>query len=108
MQLSQQSCKACQGQEQQLATAEIQELLTKLKDWQLSADQKWLVKEFKFSDFAKTLDFVNQISQIAEQEFHHPNFEFTWGYCKISIQTHKVDGLCKSDFILAAKIDDLQ
>jgi 4a-hydroxytetrahydrobiopterin dehydratase len=81
--------------------------LQHLKNWKMSDDAKWISKEFKFKNFLTTLKFVNQISEIAEQENHHPNIEFTWGYCKISIQTHKVNGLCENDFILAAKIDQI-
>lgn len=81
--------------------------LEQINDWQISNNSKWIFKEFEFDNFAKTLEFVNKVGAIAEAEQHHPNFDFTWGYCKISIQTHKINGLCENDFILAAKIDEI-
>lgn len=107
MKLSQKSCKACFGLEKKLEENEINEFLKKINNWQLNQEKNWLFKEFKFKNFIKTLEFVNKISEIAENENHHPNFEFTYGFCKILIQTHKVNGLCESDFILASKIDEL-
>lgn len=105
MNLAQKQCQACQGNVEPLKSNEINHFLQELDSWRVSDDQKWLVKEYKFSDFSKTLDFVNKVGQIAEQENHHPNLEFTYGYCKISIQTHKINALVENDFILAAKID---
>ena len=51
--------------------------------------------------------FVNKIGSIAEQEGHHPDISFGWGYAKIKILTHAIKGLAESDFILAAKIDQI-
>ena len=105
--LYQKKCSACSGETPKLSESQIEQLLKQIKEWQLSDNLQWLYKEFKFKNFQQTLDFVNQISKIAEEENHHPNINFTWGYCKISIQTHKIKGLCENDFILAAKIDQI-
>jgi len=86
---------------------QMSEFLSELSNWKISDDKKWLSKEYKFKNFAKTLEFVNKVAKVAEEEGHHPNIEFTWGFCKISIQTHKVNALCEADFILAAKIDQM-
>ena len=67
----------------------------------------YLIKDFKFKNFEESQNFVNKVGKIAEQENHHPDISFGWGYCKIKIFTHAIKGLAESDFILAAKIDKL-
>lgn len=105
MNLAEKKCLACSGELQPFDSKTANEYLSQLKNWNLSSDYKWIFKEFKFKNFLETFDFVKEIAAIAEEEQHHPNIDFTWGYCKISIQTHKINGLCENDFILAAKID---
>ena len=65
----------------------------------------FLEKNFKFKNFLESQKFVNKIGEISEQEGHHPDILFGWGYAKISITTHAIEGLSENDFILAAKID---
>ncbi|MDX2083341.1 MAG: 4a-hydroxytetrahydrobiopterin dehydratase [Rickettsiales bacterium] len=107
MNLAQKKCLACVGDLPALDAKQVEKYLAQLSNWQISADNKWLFKEFKFKDFLSALNFVNKIAAIAEEEQHHPNIDFTWGIAKISIQTHKINGLAESDFILAAKIDEI-
>ena len=65
------------------------------------------MKEFKFENFLESQNFVNKVSSISEEEGHHPDITFGWGYCSIKIFTHSIKGLAESDFILAAKIDKI-
>lgn len=74
--------------------------------WELR-DAKHLQKEFQFKDFQSALDFVNKVGEIAETEGHHPNIEMGWGFAKILLWTHKIDGLTESDFFMAAKINQV-
>ena len=67
----------------------------------------YLLKEFKFENFINAQNFVNQVGAIAESEGHHPDIWFGWGYAKVKIFTHAINGLAESDFILAAKIDKI-
>ena len=62
-------------------------------------------KNFKFSNYVESEKFVTSVGKIAENEGHHPDISFGWGYAKIKISTHAIKGLAESDFILAAKID---
>ena len=79
-------------------------LLTELGDeWEV-IDTHHLEKTILLKNFAEALTFTNQVGSIAEKEGHHPDIELGWGRVKIIIWTHKIDGLSKSDFILAAKI----
>ena len=66
-----------------------------------------LIKNFKFDNFLQSQEFVNKVGEIAESEGHHPDLWFGWGYARIKIFTHAIKGLAESDFILAAKIDQI-
>ena len=67
----------------------------------------FLEKDFKFKNFLDSQKFVNKVGGIAEEEGHHPDIIFGWGYAKIKITTHAIEGLSENDFILAAKIDTI-
>jgi 4a-hydroxytetrahydrobiopterin dehydratase len=85
---------------------EIGELLAELDGWEVVREHH-LVKSYTFEDFREALAFVNRVSQLAEEQGHHPDICFGWGRAELTIFTHKIDGLSESDFILAAKIDEL-
>ena len=108
--LADKKCVACEGNIPAFNYEEIHKYLKKVDGWDVkSNDDKsfYLLKEFKFKDFKESQLFVNKVGGIAEKENHHPDIFFGWGYCKIKIFTHAIDGLAESDFILAAKIDKL-
>jgi len=89
-----------------LSAAEIEPLAAQVSGWQV-VEEHHLQKAYKFADFRETLEFVNRIGELAEQQGHHPDICFGWGKADISIWTHKINGLTESDFVLAAKIDKL-
>tara|TARA_B100001059_G_C17589822_1_gene454065 strand:+ start:97 stop:432 length:336 start_codon:yes stop_codon:yes gene_type:complete len=108
--LSKKKCVACDGNTPPFDTTEIHKYLKKIDGWDVKSDANkkfYLVKNFSFKNFGESQIFVNQISKIAEEENHHPDICFGWGYCKIKIFTHAIEGLAMSDFILAAKIDKI-
>lgn len=76
-------------------------------DWKV-VDDHHLERSFKFKNFKEALEFTNAVAKIAEQEQHHPDIYLAWGKVKITLWTHKINGLSENDFILAAKIDKLQ
>jgi len=80
--------------------------LTQLEGWTVENGHH-LQKSYDFPDFVSALAFVNRVGALAEQEGHHPDVHLTWGKVRIQIWTHKIDGLTESDFILAAKIEEL-
>ena len=78
--------------------------------WDVKNDENksyYLFKEFSFRNFKESQKFINKVGLLAEEEGHHPDISFGWGYCKIKIFTHAIQGLAESDFILAAKIDKI-
>ena len=107
MSLKQKVCVPCQGGIPPLAFSEAEVFLNQVSDWKLEGNAKNISKRFEFSDFIKALDFVNKLGSLAEEEGHHPDISFGWGYANITFFTHKIDGLHENDFIMAAKTDDL-
>ena len=108
--LSKKKCVACDGKIPPFNTSEIHKYLKKVDGWDVKSndDQSfYLIKNFKFKNFEQSQKFVNKVGNIAEEENHHPDLSFGWGYCKIKIFTHAIKGLAESDFILAAKIDKI-
>ena len=90
-----------------MAGEELEKLQAELgNDWQV-IDDHHLEKEYSFKNFAEALEFTNKVGALAEEIFHHPDIFLTWGKVKISIWTHKIDGLNEADFIFAAKADGL-
>lgn len=104
--LAERECVPCRGGVPPLKGAEIENLISQLSQWEVIAEHH-LRKEFKFANFRASLDFVNRVGELAEQQGHHPDICFGWGKAEITIWTHKIDGLTESDFVLAAKIDKL-
>ena len=103
--LAEKNCVPCRGGVPPLGGEAIDELLAKLRgDWTV-VESHHLEKAFKFGDFRTALDFTNRVGELAEEQGHHPDIYLAWGKVKITVWTHKVDGLTDSDFVLAAKID---
>ena len=104
--LAERQCVPCRGGVPPLAGEEIRRLAGQVEGWQVINDHH-LQRTYGFKDFRETLEFVNRIGQLAEEQGHHPDICFGWGKAEVSIWTHKIDGLTESDFVLAAKIDRL-
>ena len=108
--LAKKKCIPCEGNIPSFKIEEIHKYLKKVDGWLVKDDNLdgfHLIKDFKFKNFLKSQEFVNKVGDIAEKEAHHPDIWFGWGYVKIKIFTHKIKGLSESDFILAAKIDQI-
>ena len=76
-------------------------------DWRVVRGHH-LEKTFTFKDFREALAFTNRVGRVAEQQGHHPDLHLAWGRVKVTVWTHKIDGLTESDFVLAAKIEALK
>jgi len=105
--LTAKQCVPCRGGVPPLAGAELAALARELGDaWQV-VDGHHLERTFPFPDFKSALAFTNRIGELAEAEGHHPDIHLAWGKVRLTIWTHKIDGLTESDFILAAKSSQL-
>ena len=106
MALSMQQCVPCRGGIPPLDRAEAETYLKEVPGWDLIEATR-IQRKFKFKNFVEALSFVDRIGELAEQEGHHPDISFGWGYCTVTLYTHKIKGLHENDFIMAAKINDL-
>lgn len=106
--LTKKHCVPCQGGIPPLKGEELKKLHAKLKNGWAVVDEHHLKKGFSFPDFQQALEFTVKIGELAEKEGHHPDILLTYGKVEISMWTHKINGLSESDFILAAKIDELE
>jgi 4a-hydroxytetrahydrobiopterin dehydratase len=104
--LADKTCVPCRGGVPPLAGEELKKLAQQLPHWKV-ADAHHITRTFTFPDFRQALEFVNKVGEIAETQGHHPDIFLTWGKAEITTWTHKINGLTESDFILAAKIDQL-
>ena len=108
--LSDKKCVPCEGGVIPFDISEIHKYQKKVDGWDIIKNQKdnfLLEKNFKFKNFEESQKFVNKVGKISEEEGHHPDISFGWGYAKINITTHAIAGLSENDFILAAKIDQV-
>ena len=104
--LAKKECVPCKGGVPPMTREQIKELLPQLNGWGVEGEHH-LMRSFTFPDFVKALAFVNRVGEVAEQQGHHPDIYLAWGMVRVEIWTHKINGLTESDFILAAKIDQL-
>ena len=103
-------CIACNGNTSPFDVSEIHKYIKKVDGWNVKSNNDksyYLEKEFKFQNFVESEKFVMKVGSVAELEGHHPDIFFGWGYAKIKIFTHAIKGLSESDFILAAKFDQI-
>ena len=101
-------CVPCEGGVVPFNISEIHKYQKKVDGWDVIKNNKgifFLEKKFKFKNFLESQNFVNLVGKISEEEGHHPDLSFGWGYAKVTITTHAIEGLSENDFILAAKID---
>ena len=103
-------CVPCEGGVLPFDISEIHNYQKKVDGWNIVKNQKlifYLEKNFEFKNFIDSQNFINKVGEISEKENHHPDITFGWGYAKILITTHAIEGLSENDFILAAKIDQI-
>jgi 4a-hydroxytetrahydrobiopterin dehydratase len=103
-------CFPCEGGILPFNLSEILKYQKKIDGWDVKKDTKkiyFLEKNFIFKNFINSQNFINKVGEISENENHHPDISFGWGYAKIVITTHAIEGLSENDFILAAKIDQI-
>jgi len=105
--LNQAHCEACRADAPQVSDEELKELIAKIPDWNIEIRDgtMQLEKAFSFKNFEQAILFTNKVGEIAEQEGHHPSLLTEWGKVTVTWWSHKIKGLHKNDFIMAAKTD---
>jgi len=104
--LADQDCEACTSDDDPLTEAEYTKYLDGLADdvWTV-VDDHHLEGTYPFEDFRDALEFTYEVGELAEEEWHHPDIHLQWGEVRIEMWTHKIDGLHKTDFVMAARMD---
>jgi 4a-hydroxytetrahydrobiopterin dehydratase len=104
--LASKTCVPCRGGTPPLKGEELDDLRRQVPEWEV-VEEHHLRRRFRFKNFREALDFVNRVGELAEEQGHHPDVSFGWGYAEVTVFTHKIDGLTESDFIFAAKTNTL-
>ena len=107
--LTDEKCLACRRDAPRVTEPEIGELKPQIPDWALVERDgiQRLERVFRFTNFAEALTFTNRVGALAEEEGHHPAILTEWGRVTVTLWTHKIRGLHRNDFIMAAKLDSL-
>ncbi len=107
--LAEMKCTACRAGENPLEVSQIEKYHEDIPEWSLSNEDgvEKLRRTYKFEDFNHALDFTNEVGKLAEEEGHHPIIQTEWGGVTVTWWTHKIDGLHKNDFLMAAKCDEV-
>jgi 4a-hydroxytetrahydrobiopterin dehydratase len=105
--LAQKECVVCKGGIPPLARDELDRLARQLAEGWRVLHEHHLEREFTFANFRQALQFTNRVGELAEAQNHHPDIYLAWGKVKLTLWTHKIDGLTENDFIFAAKVDQL-
>ena len=102
-------CVPCEGGTRPMAPTAAEAYMEQVAGWRLVAgDPLKIARDLRFKDFAQAMRFVNQVSEVAEREGHHPDFCVSWNRVKLELLTHAIGGLSENDFIMAAKINELE
>jgi 4a-hydroxytetrahydrobiopterin dehydratase len=103
--LTNKSCKPCEGGVPPLAADEVERLLKTLEGWELVNGE--IAKTYRFKNYYETMAFVNAAAWVSHREDHHPDIELGYNTCRVRYITHAIKGLSENDFICAAKVDSL-
>jgi 4a-hydroxytetrahydrobiopterin dehydratase len=106
MDLTKKHCVPCEGNIPPLDAATVAAYAGNIPGWKI-ADNKKLVREFRFKDFKMAMAFVNRVAEIAESEQHHPDISVSYNLVHLKLTTHAIHDLSENDFIVAAKVDAL-
>lgn len=106
LELAEKTCVPCTGGTPRLEREEIDRFLDLLGGGWRVVDGHHLEKEYQVRGYPPAVHFANKVARIAEEQDHHPDILFSWGKVKVTVWTHKIDGLSESDFVLAAKAEE--
>lgn len=105
--LARKDCVPCRGGVPPLRGDEIAALLAKLGGGWRVVSEHHIEKDYAFPDFREAFGFTHRVADLAEAQGHHPDIHLAWGKVKLTVWTHKIDGLTESDFVFAAKADEV-
>lgn len=108
MDLKNKTCVPCEVGAPTVTPEELEKYGKEVPEWEVYEEKKKIKREFEFENFRKSIDFVNKVADLAEHEGHHPNiYVYDFKKVRLELWTHKIGGLHRNDFVMAAKIDGL-
>ncbi len=105
MNLVEKTCVPCEGGVEPFNKKEADKYMAEISGWSLDNKVRQISKEYKFKDHTKAMNFIKNVSAIAETEGHHPDMHIFYNKVLLELSTHSINGLSENDFIIAAKID---
>ncbi len=108
MKLEQKTCIPCKGGIPPMEAAAAKAMMMHTPGWELIEHAHKLRRTFTFKNFMQAQDFACKVGELAENENHHPDISYGWGYCSVVFFTHKIGGLHENDFIMSAKVNELK
>lgn len=105
--LADKKCIPCSLGTPPLEEVEIKEYMKELSEDWIVINNHHIERDYKFKNFKEALEFANKVGALAEEEGHHPDILLSWGRVKLTLYTHKIDGLSEADFVFAAKTDKI-
>jgi 4a-hydroxytetrahydrobiopterin dehydratase len=107
--LGQMHCEACRADAPKVSDEELKRLVTQIPDWSVEVRDgvMQLERVFPFRNFAEAMAFAHRVGEIAESEAHHPALLVEWGKVTVTWWSHKIRGLHRNDFVMAARTDAL-
>lgn len=106
--LTSKKCVACEGGIPPLNKKEAAALLQQTPGWHMSDDGKTISRDFRFKDFVAAMKFINDVAALSESEGHHPDIHISYNKVRLDLSTHAIGGLSENDFIVAAKVDQME
>ncbi len=98
-------CYSFPGMADLMKADELKARMKKIPEWEL--EKKHIERTFEFDDFSDSIDFVNALAEVAEEEEHHPDIDIRYNKVRLVLSTHSKGGLTELDFALAERIDTL-
>jgi len=104
--LADEPCEACTSDDEPLSGEALTDLYERVDTdvWEV-VDEHHLEGTYEFEDFRDALEFTYEVGELAEEEWHHPDLHLSWGEVVVELWTHKIDGLHRTDFVMAARMD---
>ena len=99
-------CRDYSEDEKPLNLSEIENNRKNIPQWQFCATENVLCQTFHFDNYQQTMNFVNMVADVSNQQNHHPYMEVSYNRCKVHYKTHSINGISENDFICAAKVDE--
>lgn len=107
MDLENKTCKPCEKGTKPLSKSETSKLIKEIPGWEINDENTIISRDLKFKNFLRTMEFVNAVAFMTNQQGHHPDIKLGYNYSHIEYTTHAIDGLSENDFICAKKVNEL-